>query len=138
MSRRDEWVCQCGRTLPPAPRGAGTVHRCECGRIWRWEHWGLQRWPGDAGVGPLEPRCVGGPHEGKSVEVRVSTDAEYWSPGADVEPTREDLARLGDLVRQVGQERGVGVEVLVCPGPAHNVGLAREVLDVAWERFCKE
>lgn len=57
-SRLGWWRCECGRELPEAPHGRGTTARCDCGRLWRFDHWALQRWPGDTGVTPLEPRCM--------------------------------------------------------------------------------
>ena len=51
------WTCpHCGEHLPDAPQGAGTVVSCECGRRYRFDHWALNRWPGDKGSTGLEPR----------------------------------------------------------------------------------
>ena len=57
-SRHDWWRCECGRTLPEAIHGKGTTVLCDCGRLWRFDHWALRRWPGDTGVTPLEPRLI--------------------------------------------------------------------------------
>lgn len=55
---RAEWRCSCGRELPKAHRGRGTVVSCECGRLWSYDNWALRRWPGDTGTTALEPRCI--------------------------------------------------------------------------------
>ncbi len=58
-SRADDWWrCTCGRELPKAHRGRGTVASCECGRLWSYDNWALRRWPGDTATTGLEPRCI--------------------------------------------------------------------------------
>lgn len=58
-SRADDWWrCTCGRELPKAHRGRGTVVSCECGRLWSYDNWALRRWPGDTATTGLEPRCI--------------------------------------------------------------------------------
>ena len=54
------WHCLCGKKLEEAPLGRGTVVLCQCGRLWRYDHWCLNRWRGDTGSTPLEPRWTAG------------------------------------------------------------------------------
>jgi len=59
-AKRDEqwWQCLCGRYLPDAPEASGGAVLCDCGRLWSYGYWALDRWPGDSGATPLEPRLV--------------------------------------------------------------------------------
>lgn len=59
------WQCQCGGELPPAlgrnasrsETGNGKTISCPaCGQRYRYGYWPLDRWPGDQGSTPLEPR----------------------------------------------------------------------------------
>ena len=53
------WRCHCGAALDKPISGAGTVVRCpRCSTWYRYEHAALRRWPGDVGVGALEPRII--------------------------------------------------------------------------------
>ncbi len=62
-TRAGRWRCVCGRELDEPSRAGRSVAICECGRLWTYDYWQLNRWDGDTGCTPLEPRWTAGKPE---------------------------------------------------------------------------
>ena len=55
------WVCECGQDLPGVWPEETTVVACEqCGALYKYGHWPLNRGPGDKGRSEFQPKRISG------------------------------------------------------------------------------